>query len=264
MSKFKIAIDAGHGYNTAGKRCMKKLDPNQTREWILNDRIADKLVDLLKSYDCEILRTDDTTGKKDVSLADRVKRANNWGADILISIHHNAGVLGGSGGGIVVFYYASNEMKALATKLYNALIRRTGLRGNRSNPVAKKGFTVIKKSQMPAFLCEMGFMDSKVDVPIILSESHADKTVQGLLDFLVDTYNLTKVSNGTTGGATSFKVKVMVDNLNYRSGAGTDYPVRGTIRKGEIYTIVETSGSWGKLKSGAGWINISSKYVKRL
>ena len=26
----KIAIDAGHGLNTSGKRCLKSLDPNQT------------------------------------------------------------------------------------------------------------------------------------------------------------------------------------------------------------------------------------------
>ena len=32
MSKI-IAISAGHGYNTAGKRCLKKLDANETREW---------------------------------------------------------------------------------------------------------------------------------------------------------------------------------------------------------------------------------------
>ena len=28
----------------------------------------------------------------------------------------------------------------------------------------------------------------------------------------------------------------------------------GTVKKGEVYTIVETKGNWGKLKSGAGWV----------
>ena len=27
---FKIALDAEHGRNTAGKRCMKSIDPNET------------------------------------------------------------------------------------------------------------------------------------------------------------------------------------------------------------------------------------------
>ena len=44
--------------------------------------------------------------------------------------------------------------------------------------------------------------------------------------------------------------------LNVRSGAGTNYPVKTTVKKGEVYTIVETNGNWGKLKSGAGWIHL--------
>ena len=49
------------------------------------------------------------------------------------------------------------------------------------------------------------------------------------------------------------------DGVNIRKGAGTNYPVCGSIAKGGAYTIVaEKSGTgakkWGKLKSGAGWI----------
>lgn len=62
----------------------------------------------------------------------------------------------------------------------------------------------------------------------------------------------------------SFKVKVTVDALNYRAGAGITYKVKGTVKKDQVYTIVETKGNWGKLKSGAGWINISGKYVTRV
>lgn len=69
---------------------------------------------------------------------------------------------------------------------------------------------------------------------------------------------------GGSGNGTPFKVKIAVDALNYRSGAGTKYKINGTVKKGEVYTIVDISGSWGKLISGAGWINISSKYVTRL
>ena len=92
MNKKVIAIDAGHGMKTLGKRCMKSIDPSQTREWYLNDRIADKVQKMLASYDCTVIRVDDTTGAKDVSLFNRVKAANNVNADIYISIHHNAGI----------------------------------------------------------------------------------------------------------------------------------------------------------------------------
>lgn len=192
----KIAIDAGHGLYTAGKRCMKKLDSKETREWALNDRIADKLEKSLKAYGCQVLRVDDTTGLIDVSLANRTKKANNWGADIYISIHHNAGVKGGSGGGTQVYYYSSKaERKTQATKLYNAIVNKTKLVGNRAQKVIKHAYAVLKSSNMPAFLIENGYMDSSVDVPIILSEDHANKTAQGILNFLVDELKLTKVKS---------------------------------------------------------------------
>lgn len=57
MSKV-IVLDAGHGYHTAGRRCMKKLDPDQTREWYLNDRIMDMVEVLLRDYDCTVLRVE--------------------------------------------------------------------------------------------------------------------------------------------------------------------------------------------------------------
>ena len=64
--------------------------------------------------------------------------------------------------------------------------------GNRATKVLKKGFFVLKKTTMPAFLLENGFMDSTTDVPIILSAEHAEKTAQGILSFLVCEYSLEK------------------------------------------------------------------------
>ena len=195
VSKIKIAIDAGHGLKTAGKRCMKKLDANETREWVLNSRIANILEALLKPYNCEVLRVDDVTGVTDISNSNRAKRANEWGADIYISIHHNAGLSGRSGGGTVVYYSSSKpERPVQANLLYKAVVAQTGLVGNRSSKVIKKGFTVIKKANAPSFLIENGFMDSPTDVPIILSEDHANKTAQGLLNFLVTQWKLTKLT----------------------------------------------------------------------
>lgn len=40
--------------------------------------------------------------------------------------------------------------------------------------------------------------------------------------------------------------------------ASADSPVVGTIDNGGVYTIVEENGKWGKLKSGAGWINLDN------
>lgn len=180
-----IALDAGHGLHTLGKRCLRAIDPAETREWWLNDRIADRVQELLASYDCTVIRVDDTTGAKDISLASRVKTANSAGADMYMSIHHNAGINGGTGGGTVVYYYSSAAARPLqAQRLYNAITARTGLVGNRSSKIKYHGYYVVKNTKMPALLIENGFMDSRTDVPIILSAAHADRTAQGIVDFL--------------------------------------------------------------------------------
>ena len=60
----------------------------------------------------------------------------------------------------------------------------------------------------------------------------------------------------------TFKVKVTADGLNIRKGPGASYAKVGCITDKGTYTIVETNGNWGKLKSGAGWICLD--YTKRV
>lgn len=55
-----------------------------------------------------------------------------------------------------------------------------------------------------------------------------------------------------------FLVRITCNVLNIRSSAGTAYKIKGTVKRGEVFTIIETQkvGSilWGRLKSNAGWI----------
>lgn len=198
---FKIALTAGHYMGTPGKRCLKSLDKNETREWVLNDRIADKVEKLLAaSYTgYELIRTDDTTGKKDISLPARTNAANNFKADVYISIHHNAGIKGGKGGGIVAYTYTKVDQvtKDWQKALYNALIAETGLKGNRSNPLASSNLHECRETKMPAILLEMGFMDSASDVPKILTEAYADQCARAIVKVIAERGKLTKKDKKT-------------------------------------------------------------------
>ena len=64
-------------------------------------------------------------------------------------------------------------------------------------------------------------------------------------------------SNVANNTSTSYKVKITAGRLNVRNGAGTQYRINTVVKQGEIYTIVQTFGGWGKLKSGAGWISLT-------
>ena len=192
---FKLVLDAGHGINTAGKRCDSRIDPNQTREWTLNSRICNKIEQYLSAYEgYSLLRVDDTTGKNDVALGTRTANANKFNADFYLSIHHNAGINGGSGGGVVAYVYPNvdEKTKGWQKELYNAVIKYTGLKGNRATPIAQADFHVLRETYMPAVLIECGFMDSKTDVPIILTEDFADKVAKACVEVIVAKGGLTK------------------------------------------------------------------------
>lgn len=67
---------------------------------------------------------------------------------------------------------------------------------------------------------------------------------------------------GTSAPAT-YQVRLL-DNLNIRETPNGAIVQTDGAKKGLVYTIVETQGNWGRLKSGAGWISVSDKYVKRI
>lgn len=184
MSKITVAIDAGHGKHTAGKRCLKSLDPNETREWTLNSRIAAKVCARLEAAGVTALRMDDITGESDVALSERTAKANAAGCALYVSIHHDSGVNGGTGGGVTVFSHPKGSAKAVTLRdaVYEHVIETAGLRGNRANPKTTADFYVLRKTSMPAVLIECGFMDSKTDVPVILTDAYAENAARGIAE----------------------------------------------------------------------------------
>ncbi len=60
-----------------------------------------------------------------------------------------------------------------------------------------------------------------------------------------------------------FLVEIICDELNIRQKADFNSKIVGIVKRGEVYTIIQEENGLGKLKSGAGYISLNSKYVKR-
>ena len=192
---FKIALNAGHYFYEPGRRVLKQFDEKESREWVLNSRVAEKVEEILKGYTgYTLLRTDDRTGEKLITLVDRIKKVNDFGADIYVSIHHNGGIYGGSGGGIMAYtyLYVNEYTKNKQKLLYNKLIEKTGLVGNRATPLATADFYECRETKMPAVLLELGFMDSSTDAPIIITEDYSKKCAQAIAEAIIELGNLVK------------------------------------------------------------------------
>lgn len=252
--KIRIAFDAGHGPDTPGKRCAKELDPNETREYFLNSRIADKVQASLLNYkDVEVLRVDD--GKNDIPLSTRCYNANKWNADIYCSFHHDAspGII--TGGGITVYTFDDSEKaQILRSTLYDCLIKNGGIRGNRSQPLRSSEFYVLANTKMQAVLVEHGFMTSSVDVPIILTDEYAEKIAKGWIDFFEKYFTLEKKSTKITYQPGKYRLD---KNLRLRESPKLTAPSDRTLKKGSVVEITKVSGNWGYIESLNRWIAIN-------
>lgn len=261
MATKKIALDAGHGLNTAGKQT-----PDGIKEWTLNDKVRDKVVAMLSEYDVEFVFPDNNEGATDESLTSRRTMYVNKGVAAAVSIHHNANTGTWNSATGVEVYTDRNETakdKALAEAIYNRLVANTGLKGR---GIKEANWTVINQNTVPAVLVEGGFMDGKKDHPIITSDAgqtaYAKAVAEGLIEFLglkkktVQTTSTTKkvVATGTADYRdTSLSgTYTTTANLHMRNDAGTTNKSLCIIPKG---TKVKCYGYYS-LSKGVNWLYV--------
>ena len=77
-------------------------------------------------------------------------------------------------------------------------------------------------------------------------------------DYLNELNKPTQVNQTKT-----FLVEIICNELNIRQQADFNSKVVGTVKRGEVFTIVEEKNGLGKLKSGVGYISMNAKYVRR-
>lgn len=186
---FKVALNAGHYLGTLGKNCPKSLDPNMTKEWVLNNRVVTKMQNLLSAYeDIEVLRVDDPTGRTQQSFTQKRKKVNDWGADFYLGVHHNAADKIFNGGGISAFVTTNPTAESMEWRdaLYYEAVKETGLKGNRADPLVERDLHELRHLNCAATLIECGFMDSTVDCPQILTEEYADKIAKAFVAVIVE------------------------------------------------------------------------------
>lgn len=166
---FKVWIDAGHG----GK------DPGAVANGIQEKDIALKVSLGIKARleaayeDVQVLLSRST----DVflELRDRTAKANAAGADILVSIHCNAG---GGKGGFETFRYTSASQSSIKLQdtLHNAIMAKLGLidRGQKA-----QNLHMVRESKMPAVLTENLFVDVAADADRLKQASVIDAIIEG-------------------------------------------------------------------------------------
>lgn len=186
----KIMLDAGHGYNTPGKR-----SPDGLREYEFNRAVADYARQMLENYK-NVTVYFSHSDQQDVSLKARTDKANSLNVDIFVSIHANAFGSGGWSdvGGIETYVYPSRPHGAdqLAQKIQRNLVVATGLE-NRG--VRTADFHVLRETEMDAVLVEGGFMTNRNEVALLRSETYRKTIAEGIVKALAEQFLLQPKAN---------------------------------------------------------------------
>ena len=290
MAKPLIILDSGHAKNTGGKRA----PDNSMYEWEFNNNMQYRLQKRLKELGFNVFLTNPNPDKvSDIPLSTRAASANKkWSTlgkpnALFVSLHANAYGTWTTANGVEVFHAknASARSKKCASvmckRIHEALKKVRP--GSVNRGVKSENFTVIYKATMPSILIEYAFYTNREDLKVLKNNRAelCEATVKALCELFNITYKKSsQINNNKVPAAqpaapsqpsnsvkTSFLVKIIYkgkEGLNIRQSADYNSKIKGHVFEGQVFTIVEIKNGFGKLKSGAGYISLGSKYVKKL
>ena len=255
-----VFIDPGHGGRQPGAvKYVVEKDVNLVQSLACRDYLQANGVTVKMSR----------TGDTDTDINRSANEANAWGADVVVSIHNNAG----GGDGFEVYYGIGSDMsgsKGLATYI-EAEVKKLGQNSRglktKANSSGRDYYGIIRLTNMPAIICEGAFVDNKTDVAIIDTKAEQQAFgyayARGILKYLGIP------DKGLDGGKTETKPAskpAAVDGLYLVRVSKEiniyDAPLKVIDKcpKG-AYTIVEEKNGFGKLKSSTKnnpkWIKLS-------
>ena len=184
----KIFLDAGHNYSAYNTGATGSGLKEQDVTW----EIAKKCGEILAKNGLEIKLsrpnlTDNLGIDNSTSLAVRCKMANDWGADLYLSLHRNAAPFVAYGIETFIHKDAGGFSKKVAAAVQSRLVAVAAQsdRGVKTDDQTYRGsLAVLRDTKMPAILVELGFIDNELDNELfdIYLDDYAAAIAEGILE----------------------------------------------------------------------------------
>lgn len=178
---YSIMLDAGHGGRDFGAVY------NGRREKDDNLRLVLAIGEILQNNDIDVEYTRTTDVYE--TPYEKAMEANNAGVDFFISIHRNSFPTDNEVSGVESLVYSLTGLKYQMAQEINEQLETIGFvnLGVKERP----NLVVLRKTEMPAVLVEVGFINSDIDNRLF--DENFEEIAQAIASGILDTLNFAGV-----------------------------------------------------------------------
>ena len=256
----KMLLIAGHGANDPGACSNHGIERDEAR------KIVNRMVELLKAYKVSV----DVYPQSRNCYADVCNgcvQVNMGNYDYVFEIHFNSASSSQANG--TEIWVTPVEATVVVER---EIVNRLSAVGFQNRGVKKEYFAVIthaKNKGTSSALVETCFISNNDDMSVY--KNNFEKVCTAMVSGIAEGFKLEKnpeveipKPNPTQASkppqpsqtSVSYTVKVVNDAIYVIDAPSPDANIVQTIYKNEVYTIIDAKNGYGKLKSGAGWINL--------
>jgi N-acetylmuramoyl-L-alanine amidase len=189
-SPITVVIDAGHGgYDRGGIPGQRVSEKDMTLD------VARRLRSVLQASGYRVVMTRDSDVF--VPLGTRTAIANSQRNAIFVSVHFNSATRKGASG-IETYFYSRNSL-SLASAIHHYV---SGGAPSSNRGVRRRGYFVLRRTNMPAVLVECGFLTNPTEAAYAQNASYRQKLAEAIASG-VQGRNSVASSRSTTRVATA-------------------------------------------------------------
>ena len=246
MSKVKIYVGVGHGGGDSGAVNGKRRECDDTL------RLALKVRDYFKGQPAEVKFS--RLSDSGLTISQRCREANSWGADYFISLHRNSASPDASGVEAYVYSKANEYTYAKAKVINDNVAKAMGVQNRGVRYGAADRFTdfgVNKQTNMHSCLIEVGFISSAKDNKAY--DDNLDKIAKAIVVSTMSVCGadyIEPISKGDVNGdgkvtaddaRKALRASARLENLNEKEKSAADINGDGKVTADDARTILRKS-----------------------
>jgi uncharacterized protein YgiM (DUF1202 family) len=274
-------IDPGHGGSDSGATGygLREKDVTLKISQKVNENLTGNYV-----VETKMTRNSDVY----IPLKQRTDLANQWGADLFLSIHNNAG--GGTGYEDYVYIKPTAEDKKVQDEIHHEISKVLAEYKKKNRGKKAANFHVLRESKMASVLLEILFIDNQADAALLKNDMFLTDIAEAISTGVANALELPEKGNGN--GVSSIpaqpknpappkenipvsKAKIPVSKasgtyivtastLHVRSGNGSQFPSLGYLKKNNVVNVTgKAPNNWYQVtfKGKKGYV--SGAYLKK-